>query len=314
MPLSRRPLELTADPRSVGAARRWITDLLTRLGRDDLVDAASLGVSELVTNAILHAEPPITVTLRGTRSHPRVEVSDHSQNQPSPSSRLAEDAYLLSTIGRGLGLVALYSSAWGSAVAPTGKTVWFEPSTELNPDGDLKGEIVELDELLGVAPPPPPPSETIAIQFLDMPAQVFGHFRHRYRELRRELSLLALAHGADYPVARDLADLSVEIDQQRQQARGVEQLDEAIEAGLTRVDLEYVVPVEAPTTMGRLLDMLERADKFCREERLLALAAGPQQLALQRWYLGEFVRQAEGQPPTPWSGEFHVVDPDHPAA
>ena len=50
----------------------------TALGRDDLADAAQLGVSELVTNAILHADPPIAVRLGGTRSHPRVEVHDSS--------------------------------------------------------------------------------------------------------------------------------------------------------------------------------------------------------------------------------------------
>src|SRR5680860_1766491 len=50
----------------------------------------------------------------------------------------------MSTIGRGLGIVALYSTTWGSHVAPEGKTVWFEPSTETEVDGDLSGEVFDL--------------------------------------------------------------------------------------------------------------------------------------------------------------------------
>ena len=70
------PLVLDPDPKSVGRARAWVVEELTNLGRSDLVDAAELGVSELVTNAILHAAPPITVGLLGSREQPRVEVRD----------------------------------------------------------------------------------------------------------------------------------------------------------------------------------------------------------------------------------------------
>ena len=314
VPFDDEPLALPADPRAVKAARRWVSDILERLGRDDLVDAATLGVSELVTNAILHADPPITVTVKGTREHPRVEVTDNSQSAPQASTTITDDAQLLSTIGRGLGIVALYSTTWGSHIAAEGKTVWFEPSTEAEADGEMSGEIVDLEELIGATPPPiEAGGKMLTIRLLDMPAQVFAHFRHRYRELRRELSLLALAHAADYPVAKDLAALSMQIEQERQQASGVNQLDEAIAEGKDRVDLEYHVPVSAPESMARMLQMLERADEFCRDERLLALAAGPQQRQLEQWYLGEFIRQGAGEEPIPWPGEFVVRDPDVPA-
>lgn len=302
------PLALPADPRSVGTARRWVRDVLAKLGRDDLADAASLGVSELVTNAILHADPPITVSVGGTREHPRVEVTDTSSTPPQPQPDQADGSHLMSTIGRGLGIVALYSSTWGSHIAADGKTVWFEPSGEEAPDGDLSGEMSYLDDL--IEPAPTDRGDMLTIRLLDMPVQVFAHFRVRYRELRRELSLLALAHSADYPVAKDLADLSTQIEQERAKARGVEQLDDAIARGLDRVDLEYDVPRSAPESMAELLSMLERADEFCRDERLLALAASPQQTQLQRWYLGEFIGQADGKEPAPWPGAFTVDEPD----
>jgi hypothetical protein len=55
-----------------------------------------------------------------------------------------------------------------------------------------------------------------------------------------------------------------------------------------------------------MLDTLQRADEFCREQRLLVLAATPQEAELERWYLGEWVRQAAGEDPRPWRGSFTV--------
>ena len=313
MPLNNDSLPLDPDPQSVRQAREWVGDVFERLGRDDLVDAAELGVSELVTNAILHAHPPIMVRVRGTRQHPRVEVRDHSKHPPEINIEMTDEEHLLSTIGRGLGIVALYSSTWGSEVAPDGKTVWFEPTTELRTDGDLSGDVFDLEEVVDQrVATAGQPEELITIRLLRMPVQLFAHFRNRYSELRRELRLLSLAHGNDYPVARELSALFLQVEQERRQASGVDQLDEAVSRGLDETDLEYLVPPSAPASMGRLLEMLEQADRFCRKQRLLALAASPQQLALQRWYLGEFVRQAAGEEPTPWPDELTVEEPEHP--
>jgi anti-sigma regulatory factor (Ser/Thr protein kinase) len=315
MPLNQEPLPLEADPEAVHQARKWVADLMERLGRDDLVDSAELGVSELVTNAILHAEPPITVRVRGTRNHPRVEVRDHSHHPPEVNVEMTDEEHLLSTIGRGLGIVALYSSTWGSEVVPDGKTVWFEPATQLRTDGDLSGDVFDLEEVVDERlAAVPPPEELLKIQLIGMPVQLFAHFRRRYNELRRELRLLSLAHGTDYPIARELSELFLQVEAERRQAQGVSALDTAIEAGVDQVDLEYDIPPSAPASMSRMLEMLEKADAFCREQRLLALAASPQQLDLQRWYLGEFVRQAEGGEPTPWPGSLEVEEPGHSSA
>lgn len=308
MPLNRKALPLEADPQAVQRARRWVKDIFQRLERDDLLDAAELGVSELVTNAILHAEPPITVRVRGTRDHPRVEVRDRSPRPPEVNVEMADEENLLSTIGRGLGIVAVYSQTWGSEITDEGKTVWFEPTAQIRTDGDLSGEVFDFTEVVeSKIASTEPPEEMITVRLLDMPVRVFAHFRNRYSELRRELRLLALAHGNDYPVAKELSELFLQVEAERRVAKGVDALDQAIEEGRERVDLEYRVPPSAPESMGKLLSMLEEADRFCREQRLLVIAATTQQLELQRWYLGEFQRQARGEPPIPWQGSF-VVD------
>ena len=66
MPLNLKALPLEPDPESVKEARAWVREVLERLDREDIVETAELGVSELVTNAILHGSPPITVRVRGT--------------------------------------------------------------------------------------------------------------------------------------------------------------------------------------------------------------------------------------------------------
>jgi anti-sigma regulatory factor (Ser/Thr protein kinase) len=302
-------LELAAVPQSVRAARAWVIDALEAIGRDDLADAAELGVSELVTNAILHADPPIVVRLGGTTTHPRVEVRDTSHAPPRVRN-MTDDERLLTTVGRGLGIVAMYSTTWGAEVSPQGKVVWFEPAAEpdLPEDGaDVAGEIFDLtevvDERLATAAEP---TDRVTVRLLGMPVQVFAHYRTWYEELRRELRLLALNHGSAYPVAQELSDLTLQVEQERRQATGVDRLDIAVAEGRDRVDLEYHVPPDAPATMTRLRELLTKVDEFCREQRLLTLAPSPQQLALHAWYLGEFARQAAGESPIPWSGSYQV--------
>lgn len=305
MPLNLDPLPLDPTPGSVHLARDWVTGVLTRLDRHDLLDAAELGVSELVTNAILHGVPPISVRVRGTRDHPRIEVRDNSPRPPAVNLEMADEAYLLSTIGRGLGLVALYSSTWGAELVADGKVVWFEPTPEPRPDGDLSGDVFDLDQTVAELLAASGTSDTsLRIVLLDLPVRLFARFRQRYYELGRELRLLALAHGKTYPVAAELTEVFLRVEQERRVSRGVEKLDAAIAEGLERVDLEYLVPKSTPETMARLREILDRADKFCLEQRLLVLAASPLQRRLQHWYLSEFPRQAAGEDPTPWPGPF----------
>ena len=338
-------LELEADPQSVGRARSWVVGELSDLGRDDLVDSAELGISELVTNAILHADPPITVRLGGTSQHPRVEVHDSSRRPPTINADMAEESQLLRTVGRGLGIVALYSSRWGTDVSAQGKVVWFEPALEptatLGPVSGLAGELVDLDleddpELAGLLDSPGSgvptddeallgdvfdlqeeverrlsevgePDTMLRVELLGMPVQVFATFREWYAEVRRELRLLALAHEDEYPVAAELAEVTLQVEQERFQARGVDVLDDAIAHGLTSVDLEYDVPPSAPVTMARLGELLDRVDDFCREHLLLSMPETPQMVAVRRWYFGEFVRQSRSLPPRPWDGGYDVT-------
>jgi anti-sigma regulatory factor (Ser/Thr protein kinase) len=301
-------LDLTPEPTSVRRARAWVVGELEAIGREDLTDSAELGVSELVTNAILHADPPISVRIGGTPTHPRVEVHDTSHVPPRVRNMSGDDR-LLATVGRGLGIVAMYSTTWGAEVSSRGKVVWFEPANDANDGADLAGDVFDLSEVVEQRlASAGPASDRIPVRLLGMPVRLFGHYRSWYDELRRELRLLALNHGNDYPLAQQLTEITLQVEQERRQAIGVDRLDAAIAAGQERVDLQYDVPASAGATMARLLTLLEQVDVFCREQRLLTLEPRPQQVELRGWYLGEFVRQASGEAPIPWTGSTTIDD------
>ena len=300
MPIQHHALTLDADPRSVQEARRWVATACQEIGRHDLQECAELGVSELVTNALLHAGDPIVVRVRGTASHPRVEVSDGSHQPPvlSVPAPAHEFDDLMATFGRGLSIVARCSVAWGAAMEPDGKVVWFEPATAPHHDYFPEGSVFHLDEL------PVPrvagePRELAQVTLQGVPVEpLIGLSRH-YQELRREVRLLSLAHEDDYPLAKNLTEIFVSFDGAYPD-EATQQVIEAHQSGEPTVDLAVTLDPDLAVTFEQMLTLLDLADEFCRGQRLLTLARTPDQVEFQRWFLGEFVRQARGDSPQPW--------------
>ncbi|MFC4784355.1 ATP-binding protein [Nocardioides sp. MAHUQ-72] len=277
-------------------ARRWVVDTCTDIDRPDLIECAELGVSELVTNALLHADPPIQVRVRGTREHPRVEVRDGSLEPPRlPETHPTDEDELLLTFGRGLGIVARCADAWGAEIEDDGKVVWFAPSSQ------VRDELAE-GIITGVVDPAPrePRPDDVAVKVVGVPLRTYLRFQHHYRELRREVRLLALTHEADYPLAKDLSDVFGSLERQLRDGMGADQIDAAIREGRELTDLHVTMPAEDAGKIGHFIELLDLADAFCREERLLSLARTPEQQQFQRWFLGEFVRQSIGESPVAW--------------
>lgn len=85
-----------------------------------LVHPARLVVSELATNALVHAQTAFSVTLSGSDTRVLLTVRDDSP--ALPQRRAAQD---MDTSGRGLEIVAIVSSDWGIDEDETGsKAVW----------------------------------------------------------------------------------------------------------------------------------------------------------------------------------------------
>ena len=299
MPLNREAIALNASPSAVSTARRWVSAVCLDLGRSDLVDCAELGVSELVTNAILHGEAPVNVRVRGTSAHPRIEVFDSSPHAPSVTlPDLDPDPVDLETYGRGLSLVAMAASAWGAAIEDQGKIVWFEPS----PDVHAMPTPGVLEEDAEQAWEPLP--DSVKVQLLDVDTALLRSALTQYANLRRELRLLAVAHDADYPVARDLSPFLATFERQLP-ARTIADLSRrAADSSTPTLDLAVVASPRSAPTFRTLLEMLELADSFCLSQRLLALARTREQRIMQEWAIGELLRQTNGASPQPWSADL----------
>jgi anti-sigma regulatory factor (Ser/Thr protein kinase) len=112
---------LPCDASSVGAARKLVRRQLSTVNDLDLIDDASLLVSELVTNAILYGRTDVSIRAGIRRGVFRAEVSDGNPTLPSPRrpSQLTGN-------GRGLLLIDQIANRWGVKTTRSGKTVWFE--------------------------------------------------------------------------------------------------------------------------------------------------------------------------------------------
>jgi anti-sigma regulatory factor (Ser/Thr protein kinase) len=98
---------------------------------DDSISDAELLVSELVTNAVLHARSETEVTIEREGSTVRVSVHDTSSARPRLRELGPE-----SVTGRGLLLVDRIAHRWGFDAEPDGKSVWFEIDGRARVDGE----------------------------------------------------------------------------------------------------------------------------------------------------------------------------------
>lgn len=131
-------LRLPHDPRAVRVARMTVRAALDGHGRQDALDAVELLTSELVTNAYLHTEGPVSLRLTGlSDGRLRVGVWDSDPYIPAPFGGSGEDFVPLAPLdagsGRGLRLVQECADSWGGWAlgdgAPgrgAGKLLWFE--------------------------------------------------------------------------------------------------------------------------------------------------------------------------------------------
>ena len=113
-------IELPPEPTSPGAARRFVTDCVASLVRAP-TEVAALLVSELVTNAVLHARTAMVVTVTTADGLVRVGVQDGSP--ALPTLRHYDRS---APTGRGLQMVERLASRWGVDAGGASKTVWFE--------------------------------------------------------------------------------------------------------------------------------------------------------------------------------------------
>ncbi len=112
--------DVPVDPAAVADVRAGATRQVEAWGLGELAMTTELIVSELVTNAIRYADPPIRLRLiRDARL--TCEVADASSTAPRLRHARSTDEG-----GRGLFLVAQLAHRWGARYTADGKIIWAE--------------------------------------------------------------------------------------------------------------------------------------------------------------------------------------------
>lgn len=326
-------LRLPPRPDSAGRARAFVTSALTDLGHDDLVEAARMAVSEVVTNAVLHARTDIEVRIsrvptgEGTPGV-RVDVWDGSPALPA-----LRDYGGYATTGRGLGIVAALTAELGvEPHRPFGKRVWFllDPSAAgvegrdtadavdreiagWARDWDVEDLLAEGSAHLAASP---------RVQLEGLPVRLWQAAQQHHDAALRELGLYRREHPRD--AGQHLPDFGAAKQAEAKLATAVHaaltrETDPAVGAStsaiagttaggarpraLSRsVDVELMISdaSEAAHQFAALKAVLDEAEGLAAQERLLVRPALPEVVALRNWCCREVTGQAGGAPPTTW--------------
>jgi serine phosphatase RsbU (regulator of sigma subunit)/anti-sigma regulatory factor (Ser/Thr protein kinase) len=147
---------LPGSPLAAGSARALVRGALDEwtgqglLTRERLADDVMIVVSELVTNAVVHAGTTVDLVCRLEEDGSVVvEVGDHHPSR-APRDNGAETACEIPEYGRGLRLVATLAESWGVTYRTGAKTVWARLPAENDPAAD-GGQMCAGEGALAVA-------------------------------------------------------------------------------------------------------------------------------------------------------------------
>ncbi|KUM92010.1 protein phosphatase [Streptomyces cellostaticus] len=151
---------LPGSPLAPGAARALLRTAFTDAPEicARLADDAMAVVSELVTNAVVHAGTEVEVDWRLEESGAFVvEVRDHHPARAPRDPSGGEAPYEISDHGRGLRLVATLAESWGVTYRTGTKTVWarLPPGGRDEPDEPAPVPALETAEALAPQPQRP---------------------------------------------------------------------------------------------------------------------------------------------------------------
>lgn len=277
-------MRLAGEPPSVPAARRLVAQRIAHLD-PDVQETAVFLVSEVVTNAVLHARTAVTLRCVVEPGGVLVEVSDESPLVPLPRRHDAD-----AVTGRGLEMVELLAAAFGVAPSTRGKTVWFS--------------VGSLTTRMPTGWSTAPPSDTVRVRLMSVPVALYDVLQQHNEAVLREYELMLLGEGAPAAARRDVADAG------RARAVIVDAIRTAAEAAgdAPRVDVLVHVPVVEMRGFTMLRSVLDAADAAAARLELLARPGLPELLELRSWLYAEVLRQVDGEEPQPWKGSSTYFD------
>jgi hypothetical protein len=165
-------------------------------------------------------------------------------------------------------------------------------STEHNPSGLGRYADAENDAPLHT------------VRLVGVPVRVMDASRRHHDELMHEFAVLAVADDLADDVPQRMLDLIDTLGRRYGSAgepRNAD-VDAAIARGDDTIDLTYEVPDHVVEAADTLAALMAEADQFCAREQMLTLQRSQVVRDFADWYLDEFRRQINGEPPRPWTG------------
>lgn len=142
------------------------------------------------------------------------------------------------------------------------------------------------------------------VQLVRVPVRVMDAGRRHHDELMHEFAVLAVADDLSDDVPQRMLDLIDTLGRRygNTSQPGNAEVDAAIARGEDTIDLTYEVPHHVVEAAGNLAALMAEADEFCQREQMLTLQRSETIRDFSDWYLEEFRRQINGEPPRPWNG------------
>jgi anti-sigma regulatory factor (Ser/Thr protein kinase) len=301
-------LEIAAEPAAAAAVRRWLRDLLSDWVADSL-QTVQLLTCELVTNAILHTDDMIEISVDRTEAGVTVEVIDRN-----PAKPIVKEYGSDAVTGRGLRLVDALSDQWGVRGDERRKSVWFELSNGPHPEPAALEAIdderwLDFDVWTDVEPDSPstltdgPAGRQVVVCLNKLPVALYLEAEEHHDGALRELTLMRRMPPGEQPsLSARLAEIGEVLTDQFGAANRARRrhVDAARRAGATTVDLAVPFRANAHATLAAVADLLDEFDEICAQGHMLTRPSSPELRRFRRWYTDEVIRQLDGQPPSPW--------------
>ncbi|MFL6132724.1 MAG: ATP-binding protein [Nocardioidaceae bacterium] len=301
-------LSLPPHPSSIGAARRFVRTALLAAERGELLEDAELAVSEVVTNAVVHAGTRIDISLAVGPVLVRIDVHDGSPHQPR-----ARRYATTSSTGRGLGLLNDVAADWGVSPTESGKAVWFELAPTLAPPGAqavglVGAPTVEQDESLAGGASASLGSGSVRVRLLGAPVLLYDAWRQHAEALLREYLLATLDDGdpeAAVQVHAEASDALALLDQAIPAVPPADTpeaaLATAVSPGASSATIHLVVPHSSRRHFLTLDRALEDALRRSEVGTFLTPPVQPELRDLRRWLCDQVLSQCLGADPIPWT-------------
>jgi anti-sigma regulatory factor (Ser/Thr protein kinase) len=296
---------LPALPSSAGEARRLLRDALPGEASEEAVDAAALALSEIVTNALVHAGTPMRLRVIIAPPAVRVELADGSVHLPLP-----RDYSRAAGTGRGLHMVTEVVDQWGAHHDEDGKVVWFEitdpPPAE---PSTAPGQVSSARR--------PTRTSTLRVELTNVPLLMHAAWQEHAAGLLRELLLTRLDEDASAIDEHAAASAAMSVLFEQIPAPELGEHPEAIMATALEphVSAEQVfldLSQEAAADFDVLDEMLQVAVRQAELGHLLSPPTQPEIGELRRWFCEQVREQAAGGTPAAWRAPIGNPPPPDP--